>query len=79
MGSLEIDMSKMSFKSPAACNFGTPVSQVNFFKSPRNVRVTCLTDYLMKLSNSFGQGEFDMGLSASYREQDKINTVKKSF
>ena len=53
MGSLEIDMSRMSFKSPA-CNFGTPVSQVNFFKSPRNIKVTCLTDYLMRLSGSLG-------------------------
>lgn len=51
---LEIDMSKMSFKSPV-CNYGTPVSQVNFFKSPRNVRITCLNDYLMKLSGSLGK------------------------
>jgi hypothetical protein len=54
IGSLEIDMSRMSFRSPA-CNIGTPVSQVNFFKSPRNLRVTCLNDYLMRMSSSVGQ------------------------
>ena len=53
-------MSKMSFKSPA-CNYGTPVSQVNFFKSPRNIKITCLNDYLMRMSGSAGESEKEGG------------------
>lgn len=69
---LEIDMSRMSFRSPA-CNFGTPTSRVNFFQSPRNVRVTCLTDYLMRLSSSMGIEELDMSGSI----KDQIGSAKK--
>ncbi len=61
-------MSNMSFRSPAAGNFGTPVSQVNFFKSPRNIRVACLNDYLMRMSNSYGREELEMGGSGEMRE-----------
>ena len=72
----EINMSNMSFKSPAYNN-GTPLSQVNFFKSPRNIKITCLNDYLMRLSNSYGRQSVDMGMSSSLRSQDKFNSAKK--
>ena len=55
MNNLEVHMSNMSFRSPA-CNFGTPLSQINFFKSPRHVKITCLSDFL-KLSGSLGKEE----------------------
>lgn len=71
---LEVDMSKMSFKSPA-CNFGTPSSRVNFFQSPRNIRVTCLTDYLMRLSQSMALD----GLDLSGSIKDQVNSARKGF
>ena len=73
MNNFEVDTSRMSFKSPA-CNFGTPTSRVNFFQSPRNVRVTCLTDYLMRLSSSMGIE----GLDLSGSIKDQVNSAKKN-
>lgn len=57
-------MSNMSFRS-IECSFGTPVSQVNFFNSPRTAKITCLSDLLMKMSGSNNRDEFGLDLSGS--------------
>jgi hypothetical protein len=65
----------MSFKSPA-CSYGTPLSQVNFFKSPKNGgKVICFND-LMRMSNSVKE-EVDGGMSGSGKLMERDAFFKK--
>lgn len=74
MNNLEIQMSNMSFKS--ILSNSTPISQVNFFKSPRSGKIMCLNDYLMRLSNSsYGKDENELvgsGLQKSGNVQKSL-------
>ena len=66
-------MSNMSFKSPG---FGTPLSHVNIFNSPKNNNISCLHDYLMKMSN-INKEELCLGFEGDARELENDSSKRQ--